>query len=217
MLLPEAAQYIRDCVPTASVLALYGYRPDSRGFMPCPFHRDSQASLKIYDFNSSSAGRGWYCFGCHAGGSVLDFVMKHDSCSFPTAVRAVDGHLSLGLLSVEDWQTQERYRRIQSLLDEAEAVLLKGADVEQSLTESALKINTDAWREASRIPKAARSADDWTRGLVLREELDYLEYRLTKIDEFRKEVRAWRNGHRLLNSLKNPMKRPRRDIRQNPR
>jgi len=104
LLLSEAAEYIKANIPVSSVVRLYGYEPDSRGFMRCPFHHDPKPSLKIYD---AGGRRGWYCFGCHAGGSVIDFVMKHDVCSFPSAVKAIDHYLNLGLLSVEDFLTEE--------------------------------------------------------------------------------------------------------------
>ena len=203
MLLPEAAEYIKSCVPPSSVIRLYGYQPDSKGFMCCPFHHDPTPSLKIYDAGSR---RGWYCFGCHAGGSVIDFVMKHESCSFVSAVKAIDRHLDLGLLTVEDYQSQESYRRTQTLLDKTEKVLLEGADAAQVLIENQLIRDYDSWRIIDQKPIPERTADEWTRYLSLRNELDYLEYRLSALDYFRKEVRSWRNGNRLIKIF--PKKRP---------
>lgn len=50
----------------------YGFEPNRAGFMRCPFHQgDHTASLKIY-----AGDRGWHCFGCNSGGSVIDFVMR---------------------------------------------------------------------------------------------------------------------------------------------
>lgn len=37
----------------------------------CPIHREKTPSLHIYEQTNS-----WYCFGCHTGGSVIDFIMK---------------------------------------------------------------------------------------------------------------------------------------------
>ena len=201
MLLPEAAQYIRSNVPTADVLRLYGYTLNREGFMPCPFHGETKPSLKVYDAreNSRNTRRGWYCFGCHAGGSVLDFVMRHDSCSFAEAVKAVDYHLHLGLLDVEDWQSQEEYRSLQRLLDEAENVLLTAADMKTDLAEREISYKFKVWRNIMNIPLKIRTAEEWTRLLSCREDLDYLEYRLAGLDRFRKEVRRWRNRWRLRN------------------
>ena len=198
MLLPEAAAYIRTSVPVSSVVRLYGYEPDSRGFMRCPFHHDPTPSLKLYDNGSR---KGWYCFGCHAGGSVIDFVMKHESCSFAVAVKAIDHHLNLGLLTMEDYQTQEEYRRTQSLLDRTEMEMLNAANAVQLLIENQLTRKYDAWRLIDQKPVPERTADEWTRYLSLREEMNYLEYRLSNLDQFKKEVRSWRNFKRLQKGI----------------
>lgn len=195
MLLSEAAEYIKENIPVSSVVRLYGYEPDSKGFMRCPFHHDPTPSLKIYD---SGSRKGWYCFGCHAGGSVIDFVMKHEPCSFAAAVKAIDSHLNLGLLTVEDFLTQEEYRRTQSLLDRTEKIFLDAADAVQFLIENQLSENDKVWRCIDQKPVPERSADEWTRYLSLRENMKYLEYRLSCLDRFRREVRAWRNSKRLL-------------------
>ena len=43
----------------------------------CPFHEESTPSLKI-----SPDKNVWHCFGCNAGGSVIDWVMKTNGVSF---------------------------------------------------------------------------------------------------------------------------------------
>jgi DNA primase len=50
----------------------------------CPFHSEKTPSFNVH------AGKGIYkCFGCSAGGSVFDFIMQIEGCSFPEAVRTV--------------------------------------------------------------------------------------------------------------------------------
>lgn len=71
----------------------YGFEPDRAGFLKCPFHEgDHTASLKIYP-----GGRGWHCFGCHAGGSVVDFVMQLYDISFRQALIRINMDFGLGL------------------------------------------------------------------------------------------------------------------------
>ncbi len=48
----------------------YGFHPNRANFIPCPFHPEKSASLKL--FNNGT----WHCFGCGKGGTVVDFVME---------------------------------------------------------------------------------------------------------------------------------------------
>lgn len=47
----------------------------------CPFHEEKTPSLKI-----STEKNLWHCFGCNAGGTVIDWVMKTERVSFRHAV-----------------------------------------------------------------------------------------------------------------------------------
>lgn len=47
----------------------------------CPFHPDKNPSLSVNEEKGS-----WHCFGCGAGGSVIDWVMKERGVSFRLAV-----------------------------------------------------------------------------------------------------------------------------------
>lgn len=50
----------------------------------CPFHGEKTPSLCINDVDNF-----FYCFGCHVGGNVINFVMKIESQSFMEAVRTL--------------------------------------------------------------------------------------------------------------------------------
>jgi len=54
------------------------------GFTNCPFHNEKAPSLKIYPLTNS-----FYCFGCQAGGDVIDFVMKLYQLDFISAVKKI--------------------------------------------------------------------------------------------------------------------------------
>lgn len=50
----------------------------------CPFHGEKTPSFNVHP------GKGIYhCFGCGAGGSVVDFVMAYERLSFPEAIAAL--------------------------------------------------------------------------------------------------------------------------------
>ena len=50
----------------------------------CPFHKEKTPSFSV-----SPAKEIFYCFGCHKGGSVFNFVMDIERVSFPEAIRLV--------------------------------------------------------------------------------------------------------------------------------
>lgn len=91
--LSDAAAQIRRQLTAAEAAALYGFTPDRNGFIKCPFHAgDDHGSLKLYPDD-----RGWHCFGCHAGGTVIDFVMKLFDLTFRQAVLRLDSDFGLHL------------------------------------------------------------------------------------------------------------------------
>lgn len=130
------AREIRDRVTAAEALPFYGLTVDKAGFCKCPFHQgDNTGSLKIYTGN-----RGWHCFACGAGSSVVDFVMQYFGLSFLDAQRKINDDFGLGL-PIDKPQSrqeqieaanrarkqreamQERERKIQSLRDAVDRAL----------------------------------------------------------------------------------------------
>ena len=52
----------------------------------CPFHDEAEGSFTVYGDTER-----FYCFGCGAGGDVLDFVQRSEGLSLPEAIRQLDG------------------------------------------------------------------------------------------------------------------------------
>lgn len=50
----------------------------------CPFHKEKTPSFSV-----SPVKEIFYCFGCHKGGSVFNFVMEMERVSFPDAIKLV--------------------------------------------------------------------------------------------------------------------------------
>jgi len=83
-------------------------RSGSNLFGLCPFHGEKTASFSV------APDKGiYYCFGCHKGGSVINFQMEIDGLSYPDAVRALAKRA--GLEVPEDEQYQSRYRQQERL------------------------------------------------------------------------------------------------------
>ena len=56
----------------------------------CPFHEEAEGSFTVYADTER-----WYCFGCGAGGDVLDFLQRTEGLSLPEAIRRLDGEVRL--------------------------------------------------------------------------------------------------------------------------
>ena len=83
-------------------------RSGSNMFGLCPFHGEKTASFSV------APDKGiYYCFGCHKGGSVINFQMEIEGLSYPDAVRALAKRA--GLEVPEDEQYQSRYRQQERL------------------------------------------------------------------------------------------------------
>lgn len=61
----------------------------------CPFCAEAQGSR----FKASLAKNAWYCFGCKAGGNILDFVAKREGVSLREAAVRLEEWFDLGLVT----------------------------------------------------------------------------------------------------------------------
>lgn len=100
----DLASQIKERLTTQEVVEFYGFHPDRSGFISCPFHQgDRHASLKVYSGNKT----GWHCFGCGAGGSVIDFVMKLFDIDFRQACVRLNMDFSLNLIGERPSRTEQ--------------------------------------------------------------------------------------------------------------
>lgn len=90
-------------------------RSGANMFGLCPFHGEKTASFSV------APDKGiYYCFGCHKGGGVVNFMMEQEGLTYPDAVRALAKRV--GMEVPEDEQYQSRYRkqeRLWALMKEA--------------------------------------------------------------------------------------------------
>ena len=83
-------------------------RSGSNLFGLCPFHGEKTASFSVNPEKGI-----YYCFGCHKGGSVINFQMEIEGLSYPDAVRALAKRV--GMEVPEDAQYQNRYQQQERL------------------------------------------------------------------------------------------------------
>ena len=72
----------------------------------CPFHSEKTPSFNVHP------GKGLFkCFGCGAGGSIFDFVMRIEGCGFPEAVRIVAQKSGIPIPEVEETEDHKKIAR----------------------------------------------------------------------------------------------------------
>ncbi len=75
--------------PLGDVVEASGVRLRGRGRVRqgvCPFHDEAEGSFTVYADTER-----FYCFGCGAGGDVLDFMRRAENLSLPEALQRLDG------------------------------------------------------------------------------------------------------------------------------
>ena len=104
MMVNYRSENIKAALDIERVVSFYGYEPNRQGFLSCPFHSEKTASCKIYPKSNS-----FYCFGCGAGGDVIDFVRLLYGLDFRQACIRLEA--DFGLVGVTDSASPELSER----------------------------------------------------------------------------------------------------------
>ena len=107
------AAFIDDLIsrnPIEEVVADYVTltRKGSNLFGLCPFHGEKTPSFSV-----APEKQIYYCFGCHRGGGVINFIMEQENLTYPDAVRFLAKRV--GLEVPEDEAYRSRYRQQEQL------------------------------------------------------------------------------------------------------
>lgn len=84
MLKDEDIDLVLENVDMYQIADHFAMHINRKGFTKCPFHNEKTASVKIY-----KGRRGYYCFGCGAGGDAINFVERYLNLQFEEAVRYI--------------------------------------------------------------------------------------------------------------------------------
>ena len=103
---------VKNSLNIIDVLGYYGISVNSRGFVSCPFHQENTPSFKVYSDS-------FYCFGCGAGGTVIDFVVKYFNLTNIDAVRKLNDDFRLNLIStkIHGWANYPPIRENKNLVE----------------------------------------------------------------------------------------------------
>jgi DNA primase len=83
----------------------------------CPFHNEKTASFSV-----TPAKQMYYCFGCHAGGNVITFVMDYENATFPEALKTLADRAGIVLPEQAPTEEEKRERDMKSVLLEINKV-----------------------------------------------------------------------------------------------
>lgn len=190
------ADEIKARVTTRQLCELVGLKVDRRGNALCPFHGDSNKSLKVY----SDPARGWHCFGCHRGGTVIDFAMDWYGIDFQQALIRLDADFELGL-PLQRKLTNEERKAFRRKCVEQKKRKQKALDAQYAAESSFWDVHTRYCECLSVLdekrPKRPSDAisDEYAEALkmrpILHDELEFAQYALEKA---REEVRMIGSG-----------------------
>lgn len=142
------------------VAVRYGFQPDRADCIKCPFHADRHPSLKIY----TEPGRGFYCYSCGAGGSVVDFVMRLFHLNYRQALLRIGSDFGFS----DDPPDRDAERRMQQ---EQAAKRIAARKYQDELNRLSAEHCT-AWRT---IKTAEPMSDEWAAAV---NRIDGISYRL---------------------------------------
>lgn len=149
----ELADQIKHLVTMDQAARRYGFEPNRAGFIKCPFHQgDRTASLKLYP-----GERGFHCFGCNRGGSVIDFVMELYDINFAQAVVRLNADFALGLTGERPSPAQRA-----KVLEERRRAAARAAQLEEEY--QTLAREHLYWHEAEVLCAPSREA--WEAGAI---------------------------------------------------
>lgn len=86
-------------------------RRGSTYFGLCPFHNEKTASFSVTPNKQM-----YYCFGCHAGGNVITFIMEYENYTFPEALKLLADRAGIKLPEREATAEERREADLRSQL-----------------------------------------------------------------------------------------------------
>lgn len=146
MTLNDAFSEVKARLDAPTVAAHYGLIANPRGYCHCPAHVDKTPSLRLYP-----GDRGFYCYSCHAGGSVIDLAQLILKIDDPLqTLKVLDHDFALNLHLNQPMTVAEQQRAA------------KLAAERQHRQEIAEMVNNWRWSTADRIAVKLRSIDEIT-------------------------------------------------------
>lgn len=101
--LVEEVKARNDIVSVVEQYVRLDKRSGSNYFGLCPFHHEDTPSFSVAPNKQI-----YYCFGCHKGGNVINFIREIEKCTWPQAVKILADRVSIKLPEPDDEAYRER-------------------------------------------------------------------------------------------------------------
>lgn len=114
---------INQSLSMQEVAESYGFYPNAKGFIKCPFHSNSSErtpSLKIYPGH-----RGFYCHACHTGGDVVKFVALLNDMDNYTALKELSERFGIPISGDGEVSEEMRQRSTKARLERQRRIALE--------------------------------------------------------------------------------------------
>ena len=110
----------------------------------CPFHKDINPSFSI-----TPETQLWYCFGCHIGGNVIDFVKRYHNYSYSQALEhlAQYAHIDCGEVAQPRHLTATKVLRPYATLSREKAATYKVLSDDVMDQYEDVGVEGDVWRQ----------------------------------------------------------------------
>lgn len=111
-------------------------------FACCPFHEEKTGSFCVSPETDT-----YHCFGCREHGNSISFVIKHDGCSFPEAVKKLAEKYNIDIEESEPSAKEEMERKQKEAMYIANDILAKFYHEQLLNNAAACKYAYGRWNE----------------------------------------------------------------------
>ena len=167
----DDAARVKELIDCKQFADSVGLKVNRSGFAVCPFHKDNDASLKIYNGN-----RGWYCFGCNQGGDVISFASLYYGIGFKETLQRLNYDFDLGLELESTNQERDAIAAIQ---------MAKRKAARQKAEADKARLEAEYWRALDRYMSAAKIVKELAPKNADDDACDMFVDAVTHLDEYR--------------------------------
>lgn len=104
----ERLDKIKARLPMYELVHRYNIPISSEWMSVCPFHKDINASLKIYPDH-------FHCFGCGKHGDIFNFIENIEKCDFKKAVQILESEKFANYVYIPPPKSENVYKPIKSI------------------------------------------------------------------------------------------------------